>query len=344
MSTAGSPDLSLEITMKNSGKTYTVKAADLVEKRRIEGEGYAFSHGTDGTLLLSQPLNIASGDLSISVFAPEPRPADSYYVRYDTMDDNVLFSVPVFPFGENMTVERAILETPVTMETRAWNMRDIPEFLTPAGEVPVQENTIVNVPVSVLTNRTAYWNFDGNGLDTGSEYYCNPVAVPQGCLVDGGFDGSGQAVSFDGKTQFLLRRCAWPIGGSGTISFWLNPDEFTGKKQSVIFKAGWQDGLSVNLTGDGCVEIVRNYADGMTERILSENMTGNTLLEPGKWHFIEIKGDAAGITLFVDGAEDAFMLATPVRRYGPGTVYLGGGMPGYEKYSGKLDDLFVSGL
>ena len=82
----------------------------------------------------------------------------------------------------------------------------------------------------------------------------------------------------------------------------------------------------------------------MTEKLIMERFSGKTQLTPGKWNKVEIKGDAAMLRLFVNGKEDGSMKFTPQRRYGLTRVFLGGGMKGYERYSGLLDELTLSGF
>ncbi len=344
VSVAGDPDMTLAVTTLKDNQQHEIKVADLVEKRQIKEDDFLFLTSPDGTLLTDQSLDMAEGSLAFSVFAPAPRNSDSYYVRYESMDGNVMFSVPIFPFGENELETRAIYETPVGMETRCWNMRTESEFLTPADQVPVQSTRIVKRPVSKLTERTAHWKFDGNGVDIGSEYYEGPVQIADNLFVAEGFDGHGASLKFDGNSSFRLRRLGWPVSGHGRIEFWLKPDDFNGKKQSVIYKSGWQDGISVNLLEDGRIEVVRSFGKGLTETILHESFAGGTALTPGRWHKVEIVGDAELLRIVLDGKEDGRMTPAVMRTYGPATVFLGGGMPGYENYRGQLDELSVHGL
>ena len=344
MTFAGTPELALKINQYRQKKDIIVTADEIVDKRIIRGKDLMLCTAPDGTLLLSKPLEIAKGKMTLNFFDIKPNAHDSYYVRYDMMDGNVQFTSPIFPFGKNESVSIPILETKTTMETRVWCMRNTLEYLTPLKKLPVQKDRVVRAAVSKLSNRTAYWPFDGNGTDFASDHYAGQLYIADEHFADGGFNGKGKALKFTGKGNIKLRHLAWPYAGAGVTSFYIKPDACKGKKQSVIYKDFWQDGLCINLLENGCVEVVRVYADGMTEKLLFERFSGKTPLTPGKWHKIEIKGDAASIRLFVNGKEDGSLSPKALRTYGPARIYLGGGMPGYENFSGELDELFLSGL
>ncbi len=54
--------------------------------------------------------------------------------------------------------------------------------------------------------------------------------------------------------------------------------------------------------------------------------------------------DGRKMRLFINGKPDGQTDLAPVRTFGNCTVFLGGGMAGYENYAGLLDELSVKGL
>ncbi|WP_294502187.1 endo-1,3-alpha-glucanase family glycosylhydrolase [uncultured Victivallis sp.] len=344
---AGSPGM--EITAKKPGsETFTVSVSELIRSGEA-GTGIGrFYVLPEMTLRNADPLKRKSGQMELSLFARRPRPADSFYVRYETMSGKVGFSEIQYPFAEgNPVEERSFIETPVNLETWSgsigWCRRDRSEFLTPESRLPVRKTRVVKRPLSLLTERALLYHFDGNGEDALGFYRLN---VPENLFVEGGFDGKGGALKFTGKEKFPMRFRVWP-GSTATIRFQLNPAPWPGKPQSVIFNQGWTDGISVNLTADGRIEAVRSFLvrdDTANETKDYERLVSKGRLTPGKWSEVEIVANAGSMSIYVDGNFDCRTRLRPVRSIGNCKVMLGGGMPDYENYTGLLDELSVSGL
>lgn len=344
---AGEADMEIS-AKKPGGETFTVKASDLVRAGESgTGIGRLYVQ-PEMTLLNAEPLNRKNGQMQLSLFARQPRPADSFYVRYETMDGRVGFSEIQYPFAAgNPVEERSFIETPVNLETWSgpvgWCRRARSEFLTPESRLPVRRTRVVKRPLSLLTERALLYHFDGTGDDALGFYRLN---VPENLFVDGGFDGKGGALKFTGKEKFPMRFRVWP-GSTATIRFQLNPAPWRGKPQSVIFNQGWTDGISVNLTADGRIEAVRSFLirdNTANETKDYERLESKTRLTPGKWTAVEIVANARSMSIYVDGKFDSRIKLQPVRSIGNCTVMLGGGMQNYENYAGLLDELFVSGL
>lgn len=337
---AGGPDMTFTVTGPHAPPA-EFKAADICAAGELGNANGTFFVLPEMTVLNAEPLKWKDGELKLNWFARTPRAADSYFVRYETMDGKVAFSKVQYPFANgNPTAMRPILETPVSLETPSgptgWCRRDKSEFLTPDAQLPVKKTRVVEKPLSLLTERAGLWKFDGNGDDAIGFYSMN---IPQNRFVPGGHDGRGSTLSFTGNEKIPMRFRYWPCG-TGTIGFWLNPAPYRGKAQSVIFKSGWTDGVSVNLLADGRVEALRTYHEKNDRDVIH----GKTPLVPGKWTKIEITTDGRKMRLFIDGKPDGQTDLAPVRTFGNCTVFLGGGMAGYENYAGLLDELSVKGL
>ena len=346
---AGGDDTELTLRHPKSGKSLSVKPAELAAAGQLGDKDLGTLQVLpEMTLANAVPLNLKSGTLELAQFARPPRAADSFYVRYETMDGKFAFSDIRYPFADGNPVEtRTFIETPVNLET--WSgpigycRRDRSEFLTPEKLLPVRKTRLVRKPLSLLTERAVQYKFDGNGDDALGFYSLN---VPETLFAKGGHDGNGGALQFTGRETLPMRYRVWP-GSSATISFHLNPAPYRGKPQSVIFNKGWTDGISINLLPDGRIEALRTFhirENAPTEKKDFERIHGKTALLPGRWTKVEIVADAGTMRLYVDGKFDGEAKLKPVRSIGNCTALLGGGMEGYENYAGQLDELSVSGL
>ncbi len=346
---AGAADAELMLRHPESGRQLSVRLADLAAAGQIGDKELGMLQVLpEMTLANAAPLNLKKGELKLAQFARPSRAADSFYVRCETMDGKVAFSEIQYPFADGNPVEtRAFIETPVNLET--WSgpigycRRDRSEFLTPEKQIPVKKTRSVRKPLSLLTERAVQYKFDGNGDDALGFYTVN---VPANLLMEGGFDGTGGALKFTGQEKLPMRYRVWP-GSSATIGLYLNPAPFQEKAQSVVFNSGWTDGISINLLSDGRVEALRTShvrENGPTEKKETERLVSKTALTPGKWTHLEVTADSQTMKLYVDGKQEGKVQLKPVRSIGNCTVFLGGGMAGYENYSGLLDELSIRGL
>lgn len=346
---AGEAGAELELRHPKSGKASRVKLADLAAAGQIGDKDLGMLQVLpEMTIANAGALNLKSGSLTLSLFSRPLRAADSFYVRYETVDGKVAFSDVIYPFAKGNPVETLpFIETPVNLETRSgpigYCRRDRSEFLTPEELLPVRETRLVRKPLSLLTERAVQYKFDGNGEDALGFYSLN---IPGGLLVNGGYDGTGGALRFNGKQTLPMRFRVWP-GSHAAISFHLKPAPYGGRPQSVIFNKGWTDGISVNLLADGRIEALRTFhvpENAPTEKKNFERLEGSRALSPDRWTKVEIVADTETMRLYVDGEFDGEVKLQPVRSIGNCTAVLGGGMKGYDNYSGLLDELHVSGL
>ena len=355
---AGTEEMTLHIVQRNTGESMDIRAADLRKAKQIPTEICTFYSRMDMTQRNDEPLNATSGNYSLSIFGDVPREFDSFYLRFETMDGKVWLSEPVYPFApESTTCYRYILVTATGMETSSAGAGHaylgMPEFITEGADAVFHaSNRRLRTCLSRLGCREIVYHFDGNGVDASGDYLL--YNVPKELFADEGVDGSAGSLRFSGKGNLRTHSRTWPLGGFGTISFSLKPDKVGGAKQSVIQKDGWYDGLSFILLEDGRIQVRREYIANPAEQwnVSADVAESKTPLKAGEWTKVETRADAATLSLFINGKEEDCVPLAPIRSYGNGRVYLGGGRANadwpagkdFEDYSGLLDELVIRGL
>ena len=226
----------------------------------------------------------------------------------ETASGKLHYTPVIWPFDAgHRRVERSILETATTLETpcgcAGYALRDDPEFLTPVAEVPVRGNRVVKCLVPVAGSRHAEWNLsDHNGV-------------------------------------FELPKRTWPQG-TMRIAMRVWPAVHR-KRQTLVFQHGWSDGVTMDMTEDGRIQLIRGYEVGTKGAF--DRVTGHTMLEPERWHDIVVEGDMEAIRLWVDGVLDAQVSPTPARSHDGCRIFIGGG-PGCEPFLGKIESLSIDGV
>ena len=343
---AGTEESWITLKPKDGSDPVNVSFRELSRRQLIKTVNGTIAVRPDLTHLDEPAIDSKKGELSVGVFLRDFAPYDRYYVRYETMSGRVFMTPTIHPFAEkNKTVTLPIQETDVSMEQSSGCSGlcyyGENEFLTPVERVPVLGTKVVMAEVSSLINRRIHWAFDGDGVEESGNF---GMEIPPQLLSTNGCVGG--CLSFKGKDVLRLPSRTWPVGGFGHIGFILNPDAFTGEKQSVIHKDGWIDGVSVALLPAGEIEVTREYnADPQHETVHGKDiLVGRTKLTAGCWTRVEIDGTAAELVLRLDGKEDGRISLKPIRSYGNGRVYLGGCDPAMKPYKGCLDELVVEGL
>ena len=273
-----------------------------------KGEARFDDCGPDLTTLNAALLDVAEGILHLRRKSPAPCPNDSFWTLVETESGKLHYSPVIWPFDAgHRLVERSILETATTLETpcgcAGYALRDDPEFLTPADEVPVRSNRVVKCQVPIAGSRHAEWNL------------------------------------LDRKGVFELPKRTWPQGTMRiAMRVWPNAHR---KRQTLVYQKGWSDGVTMDMTVDGRIELIRGFEVGTKGSF--DRMTGQTTLEPERWHDIVVEGDMAEIRLWVDGVLDAQLKPTRVRSHDDCRIFIGGG-PGCEPFMGKIETLTIDGL
>ena len=143
----------------------------------------------------------------------------------------------------------------------------------------------------------------------------------------------------DRKDVFELPKRTWPQGTMRiAMRVWPNAHR---KRQTLVYQKGWSDGVTMDLTMDGRIELIRGYEVGTKGSF--DRAAGVTTLEPEQWPDIVVEGAMAEIRLWVDGVLDAQLKPTPVRSHDDCRVFIGGG-PGCEPFMGKIETLTIDGL
>lgn len=347
---AGSEDMKIIVT-NAKGKKSEFSPVEIANRRRVSNADALFTAEPEMTWLLDSPLAAKKGKKTIRLFAQPPRETDNFFVRIETASGKVHFSAPIYPFAKENRIEpRRILGTLNTLESTSggsgYAFRNEPEFKTPRQRLPYQKNQLLTRPVSRLVARTGIWHFDGavNGVEI-DHYGDRDLNIKPEFYVDGGFDGKGKALSFDGNRTILFPARVWPLSGFGSMSVYLKP-ETIGAKQSVIFKDGWYDGLHLNILADGRVEIMRAYLQDLTKQnqLSFEYLTGKTKLKAGEWVKVEVRADAEKFQLYINDKLEATEKLGRFRSHGNGRVTLGGKKHiDYVPYRGLMDELVLCG-
>lgn len=347
---AGSENMKIIVT-NAKGEKSEFSPVKIANKRRVSNADALFTAEPEMTWLLDPPLAIKKGEKTLQLFMRAPQETDNFYVRIETMSGKVYFSNPIYPFAkENRIEKRKILGTNNTLESTSggsgYAFRNEPEFKTPRQRLPYQKNQLLTRPVSRLVARTGIWHFDGavNGVEI-DHYGDRDLNIKPEFYVDGGFDGKGKALSFDGNRTILFPARVWPLSGFGSMSVYLKP-ETIGAKQSVIFKDGWYDGLHLNILADGRAEIMRAYLQDLTKQnqLSFEYLTGKTKLKAGEWVKVEVRADAEKFQLYINDKLEATEKLGRFRSHGNGRVTLGGKKHiDYVPYRGLMDELVLCG-
>ena len=328
---------SLALVLSGGKDKRRIPVVDLVKSRAVTVGGMTYSIVPDLTLHTRRPWSAKSGKAKLSVFDRPPHETDSFWVRVECTDGRLFASRPVWPFAKGVAVrETELVETPVTMEktSGACGTPGEREFIASPGDIPIRATCIVKRKASPLSIRRSQWNFEGSGVNEFGDRCI--TKIPTSAYVDR--EGGGKSLRFDGKgtvnPRLPLRM--WP-SGPATIAFDVNPEPFNGRRQGILVREGWMDGLSVWLTGDGCVEVERSALNPEERFVLK----GATPLVPSRWTHVMVDYDGAKLRISLNGRLDVEGNCPIVRRYGNCTVSIGGGSA--EAFKGQFDSLYISG-
>lgn len=296
------------------------------------------------TVLNAPELNLAKGELSLTLFSRGSRVDDAFFVRYELAAGRVGFSPVSLPFETRKPYVASILSTAETLETSS-DATGCPgnyEFLTPKEQLPLSGNVVSENTVHPATVRFSRWTFERDGFDELGEQSARTSkwswAIPGEMLArNEGFNGQ-TALKLDGSKTFKMALRSLPVGAF-TYDFYLKPDEVNPAGQSVIYRSGWSNAVAVNLDKDNKIELVR---DGNNRQPI-EKLAGKTPLVPGKWARVRVTCDEKELKLYLDGKLDAETTVAPARSYGNCIWYLGGGAKGKANFKGLIDDVTIAG-
>jgi len=266
--------------------------------------------GPDLTVMNSPPIGPVDGLLAARRQSSLPRMTDSFWALVEAESGKLHYTPVIHPFdADRRLVERAILETATSLETTCGlsghALRGESEFLTPAERLPVVSNRVVRCKVPLAGSRHAEWNLSSH------------------------------------KGVFELPRRVWPQG-TQRLRLTVRPAAGKPVRQTLVFKQGWSDGVTLDLVADGRVELSRHFRTGQQQTVF-DRAIGSQPLEPDRWHELVVEGDMDAIRLFVDGKLDARLKPTPVRCMEQCRIFVGGAQ-GREPFRGKLGLLSIDGL
>jgi hypothetical protein len=154
--------------------------------------------------------------------------------------------------------------------------------------------------VTVTNGVVAYWNFDGNLLDSIKDFHGTARGTNAIRFVDGRA-GFGKAIKLDGGNQFVEITGGNEnelefLGGSMSIAGWFKVDAFDTGWQALISKG---EGSAYRVARRDPTSTIA-YAGGVPE---GPNNTPN--VNDGRWHHFVAISDAAtnafGTALYIDG-------------------------------------------
>ena len=147
------------------------------------------------------------------------------------------------------------------------------------------------------------------------------------------------------KERIMLPRRYWNLSGFGTISFDLKVASIDGSKcKSIIHKNGRYDGFSINLMPDGTIEVIRFHGIGESTQDTGENYRSTEKINLNEWNNIKIVADAENMQIFINGKASQKFKLLPLRTYGSGLVFMGGGYWKADNYTGLIDNLCIKGF
>ncbi len=320
---AGNDKLNLTFKMgKDDG--FSISAAELAKREFASYGGLTVKClPVDATMQNSKPLDVSKGSFSLAVFTRTPRNNDRLQLCFQTMDDKLAWSVPVYPFAKDKSpLKQKIVQTATNLDTPsgATGCKGHNEFLT--KNVPFRKPKVIDAVVSPLGIRRGYWDFENGGQDLLGDM---PVNIPAS-MIDNG------VLKFNGKNSLKMRLRTYPVGAM-TLELKLKPEGGRKQKQGIVNRIGWSDAVELFLLPDGHLEVCRSGNDTVPK----ENFISKQSITDGKWNKVRITCDNAKIRIYIDDKLDSEHTIAPARSYGNCKWIVGQG------YIGELDDLKVLG-
>jgi hypothetical protein len=202
-------------------------------------------------------------------------------------------------------------------------------------------------PALLAQGLTGYWQLDEgagefseNVAATESTLFLTNVAWAPGRIGPGALrftgqgPGRGESRAWASNANYRLLP---PAGQPFSVSFWFSADALLEGRQGLAGQNtnptnGWN--LSLWNAGPGTNFLV--LAGQTAESLIA---TGRTLLLPGQWHELTLAHDGNNTTIYLD----ATLLgrgtgAVPIHE---GLIYFGGGIEGFDSFSGRIDEIRI---
>lgn len=335
LTVAGDHGMKLRFSVAGN-EPLTLSAEELALRERVEYGGTVISLSpVDGTMQNRAALNRKAGTFDFFLLDRSPRRQDCYSLHFETVDGRNGWSVPLYPFAEEVVpVPVKLVETATNLETPSgatgWKGRS--EYL--AKNIPFCTPKLRETAISPLSIRGGHWDFENDGRDAYGDMF---VEIPKSMFADGA-DAEGRALRFFGKESVKMRLRTYPVGAS-TIEFLIRPDGKREDVQGVITRSGWSEAVNIYLLPDGRIEAVRNG----NEEFKEEKAISRASLPDGSWSRVRVVCDNVTLRIYFNGKCVGEEKISPQRSYGNCTWYLGKGDNRSSNFTGMLDALTVFG-
>jgi len=203
---------------------------------------------------------------------------------------------------------------------------------------------VVFLPATVASGVAAYWNFDGNLLDSVNDFHGTARGTAPLTYV-AGKAGLGQALKLDGADQCVeitggdsANNLAF-AGGSVSIAGWFKVGAFDTSWQCLIARG---EGSSWRVARNNASDAM-SYAGGLTDAL------GAVPVMDENWHhFVAITDQTAekfGTALYIDGNLDGTIEGTPVLTKNSTQNVIIGDNPDARsrEWNGELDEIAIWG-
>ncbi|MFH1496590.1 MAG: LamG domain-containing protein, partial [Verrucomicrobiota bacterium] len=328
-------DSSFELELPGE-KTLQLSAFELNERGFVRHGGvYIETAPVDATIQNHDLLDAREGKYKARLLTMPQRPADFFYVRYETKDGRVALSSVVYPVVQvRRLVPVKLVETSINLETtsRETGMKGESEYRS--DDVPFTRPKLIEAKVPIGAIRSGRWHFDGDGRDVLGDMHVKM----SDSLFTPADDGVGMVLKLKGDVPVEMRLRTWPIGNA-TVDFLLRPESKHEKAQSILGRGGWSDGVNINLLPDGRIEVVRDGGDDVPK----ETLISEERLPLDSWSRVRVTNDSEHLRIYINERLDSERSIAVARSYGNSTWYLGGGYKGYSNYRGCIDELTVAG-
>lgn len=293
---------------------------------------------TEAAYFEAKPLNVHEGRLEVSVYGERMRPGDIYWALFECADQTFCWSAPVL--SSHGVITQNVIQTAITLETPSASSGSGDThhrpFLTSEADTPFHELTVTARGVHRATVRESFWPLDGSGIDCLGD---QTVVIPETWFVTQAGENR-KVLTLDGSRKQKMRLRTWP-SGSTTVDFWVQPDASRrAVRQTLVYRSGCMDGISVYLEPEGFLSVVRDGDSGVKR----ERLASRTAIAYGAWSHVRIINDQVSLTLTINGVEQGHCALVPARSYGNCTWFIGGGASDAQNYVGALKDLRVWGI
>jgi hypothetical protein len=190
------------------------------------------------------------------------------------------------------------------------------------------------------TDLISQWRAEGDALDSAGE---NHGTLHNGAGFAPGFDGVGQAFSFDGVDDHILVPDSPSLNPLDqlTLEAWVYITGKQGADRDIVSKDGETAERQYLLTAS---RLNRFRAHVFVYRQGLHVFDGATPVELDRWYHVRMTYDGFSVRLYVDGVRDGFRCASGPMFAFPQPVRIGGGAPSDRQqlhFAGRIDEVQI---